>query len=191
MRGALRALQLMNVIEVRLGEGTYVSSLRAEQLAEPLRLLLLLQDVMYLEVLEGRQCVEPAIAASAAERISEGELSHLNSCLSKAMRCVEEPDGFLEADLELHSILVEASRNPLLIGIMASISSLGPDTRQRTAYLEGVREEVLKDHTRIGDAVGRHDARVSWKAMEDHISHIEEDLRGTAGENEPSDGLDI
>jgi GntR family transcriptional repressor for pyruvate dehydrogenase complex len=191
LREALRALQLMNVIEVRPGEGIYVSSLRAEQLAEPLRLLLLLQDVTYLEVLEARRCIEPAIAALAAERISEEELSHLNSCLSKARGCVEDPDGFLKADLELHSIIVEASRNPLLIGIMASISSLGPATRQRTAYLEGVRDRVLRSHAEIVDAIGRHDAQASWKAMEDHISHIEEALRRTAGEEGSGEGLEI
>jgi len=191
LREALRALQLMNVIEVRPGEGTYVSSLKAKQLAEPLRLLLVLQDVTYLEVLEARQSIEPAIAGLAAERISEDELEQLNSCLGRARECVDDPASFLNADLELHSIVVEASRNPLLIGIMASISSLGPATRQRTAYIPGVREKVLENHGQIVEAIGRRDPDASWKAMEDHISHIEEALRRTVGEDGGSDGLDI
>ena len=191
LREGLRALQLMNVIEVRPGEGTYVSSLKAEQLAEPLRLLLLLQDVTYLEVLEARRSIEPAIAALAAERISEDELDQLNSCLGRARECVDDPPSFLNADLELHSIVVEASRNPLLIGIMASISSLGPATRQRTAHILGVREKVLENHGQIVEAIGRRDAAASWKAMENHIFYIEEALRRTIGEDGGSDGLDI
>jgi GntR family transcriptional repressor for pyruvate dehydrogenase complex len=191
LREALRALQLMNVVEVRPGEGTYVSSLRAEQLAEPLRLLLLLQDVTYLEVLEARRSIEPAIAALAAQRISEDELDQLNSCLSRARECVDDPAGFLNADLELHSIIVEASRNPLLIGIMASISSLGPATRQRTAYIPGVREKVLVDHGQIVDAIRQRDPEASRKAIEDHISHIEEALRTIVTKEGSLKGLGI
>jgi GntR family transcriptional repressor for pyruvate dehydrogenase complex len=191
LREALRALQLMNVVEVRPGDGTYVSSLKAEHLAEPLRLLLRLQDVTYLEVLEARRSIEPAIAALAAERIGEDELGQLRSCLTKARECVDDPAGFLEADLELHSVIVEASRNPLLIGIMASISSLGPATRQRTAYIPGVRKVALEDHGRIVEAIALRDADAARKAIEDHISHIEEALRAASDEQAPSEGLPI
>jgi GntR family transcriptional repressor for pyruvate dehydrogenase complex len=191
LREALRALQLMNVVEVRPGEGTYVSSLKAEHLAEPLRLLLLLQDVTYLEVLEARRSIEPAIAALAAERIGEEELEQLRSCLGNARACVDDPAGFLDADLELHSVIVEASRNPLLIGIMASISSLGPATRKRTAYIPGVRGVALEDHARIVDAIALRDADASRKAMENHISHIQKALREASAEEAPSEGLAI
>jgi GntR family transcriptional repressor for pyruvate dehydrogenase complex len=191
LREALRALQLMNVIEVRPGEGTYVGSLKAEQLAEPLRLLLVLQDVTYLEVLEARRSVEPAIAALAAERISEEELDQLDSCLRKAAECVDDPDDFLQADLELHSTIVEASRNPLLVGIMASIASLGPATRQRTAYIPGIREVVLTHHRHIVEAIRRQDPQASRDAVEKHISHIEQALRKIVGEDGSSEGLDI
>lgn len=191
LREALRALQLMNVIEVRPGEGTYVGSLKAEQLAEPLRLLLLLQDVTYLEVLEARRSIEPAIAALAAERITEDELEQLNSCLLRAKECVDDPASFVKADLDLHSVIVEASRNPLLIGIMASISSLGPATRQRTAYIPGVREKVLINHRQIVEGIHRGDAEASRKAMEAHICSIEEALRKIVTKQGSLEGLDI
>jgi DNA-binding FadR family transcriptional regulator len=123
--------------------------------------------------------------------IREDELERLHSCLSRARESIDDPTGFLNADLELHSIIVEASRNPLLIGIMASISSLGPATRQRTAYISGVREVVSEHHARIVEALGSGDPEASRRAMEEHISHIEDALRGVAGEEGSLEGFEI
>jgi GntR family transcriptional regulator, transcriptional repressor for pyruvate dehydrogenase complex len=74
LREALRALSLLNIIEIRQGDGTYVSSLTLELLIEPLDLILMLDHSTIQQLFEARKKLEVGIAALAAERITTEEL---------------------------------------------------------------------------------------------------------------------
>lgn len=183
VREALRALQLMNIIEVRPGDGTYVSSLEPEKLAQPLeQILRLLQDVTYIEVLETRRILESAIAELAAERISDEYLEKLDACLEESEAVVDDPRAFAEADVALHSLIVQSTGNPLLMSLYGSIAHLGIATRERTAYIEGVRERTLDYHKKIVQALHAGDQEQSREAMHAHLMHVEEALLGNFDE---------
>src|SRR5256714_12445391 len=69
LREAVRALSLARVLEVRQGDGTYVSSLEAGELLEPtLSATNLLRGETVLELFEVRRMLEPEAAAVAAQR---------------------------------------------------------------------------------------------------------------------------
>ena len=63
LREALRALSIMKVIEVRQGDGTYVSALKPEELVEHLEFVFMLDDSTMLQLFEARKIVEVAEAA--------------------------------------------------------------------------------------------------------------------------------
>src|SRR5437016_12616783 len=69
LREAVRALSLARVLEVRQGDGTYVSSLEPGELLEPTSFAThLLRGRTVLELLEVRRMLEPEAAAMAAQR---------------------------------------------------------------------------------------------------------------------------
>src|ERR1700745_1766526 len=69
LREAVRALSLARVLEVRQGDGTYVSSLEPDELLEPtLSATHLLRGRTVLELFEVRRMLEPEAAAMAAHR---------------------------------------------------------------------------------------------------------------------------
>ena len=69
LREAVRALSLARVLEVRQGDGTYVSSLEPGELFEPiLSATHLLRGRTVLELFEVRRLLEPEAAALAAVR---------------------------------------------------------------------------------------------------------------------------
>src|SRR5437660_2735774 len=72
LREAVRALSLVRVLEVRQGDGTYVSSLEPDLLLETTTFAThLLQDHTVLELFEVRRLLEPAAAALAAVRMDD------------------------------------------------------------------------------------------------------------------------
>src|SRR6201981_2712174 len=72
LREAVRALSLARVLEVRQGDGTYVSSLEPHDLLEPTRLAThLLRGRTVLELFEVRRMLEPEAAAMAALRTGD------------------------------------------------------------------------------------------------------------------------
>ncbi len=177
LREALQALSILNVIEIRQGNGTYVTSLEPGLLVEHLDFVFSLDDSTFLELLEARKILEVGIVVLAAQRITDDEIAGLEACLAKAHESVEDYQAFLQADLELHERIAEAARNPILTRIMATVSQLGIASRRRTVEIPGVPEQVLVDHRAIVVALKTRDPEAARQAMLQHLNNVEQYLR--------------
>lgn len=177
LREALRALALMNVIEIRQGDGTYITSLEPSLLVEHLDFVFSLDDSTFLELLELRKILEVGTVALAAQRITDDEIAGLEACLEKSHESVEDYQAFLQADLELHKRITEAARNPILTRTMATVGQLGIASRRRTVEIPGVPEQVLVDHRAIVMALKARDPEVARQAMLQHLNNVEQYLR--------------
>lgn len=183
LREALRALSIMHVVEIRQGSGTYISSLEPRLLVEHLDFVFALADSTYLALFEARKVVEVGLCGLAAERITDEELVRLEACLEKGRLGLDDADLYLQADVELHEIITEAASSPILSRMMASLSHLSRASRQRTAVLPGIAQQVIADHWAIVDALKMRDPEAARQAMLQHLIHVEqrflEDLAAT------------
>lgn len=176
LREALRALSIMNVVEIRQGDGTYVSSLDPHLLVEPLDFIFALDDSTFVQLFEARKIVEVGIVALAAERITDAQIAVLAACLEQAEDAVDDPAAFLEIDRALHDTITQAAGNPILARVMASISRLAMASRVRTVSLPGARAETVRDHRAIVTALQARDSAAARDAMLQHLDHIEHKL---------------
>ena len=71
LREALRALQIMNIIDNRQGSGTYITSLEPERLVEHLDIIFTLNDSTFRELFEARKILEVGVAELAAHTITD------------------------------------------------------------------------------------------------------------------------
>ena len=177
LREALRALAMLNVVEIRQGDGTYVTSLEPGLLVEHLSFVFDLDDSTFLELFEARKILEVGIVALAAQRITDEEIAGLEACLAKSLTSVEDHQAFLQTDLELHERITEAARNPILTRIMATISQLGLASRRRTVEIPGVPEQVLVDHRDVVMALKARDPEAVRQAMLQHLNNVEKRLK--------------
>ena len=172
LREALNALKLMNIIVNRQGSGTYVASLKAEKLVVLLDSEFALNDTTYADLLEARRILETGIAALAAEHITAGELGEMEACITKAAATLHDAEAFMETDIELHNRILKASRNEIIPVFMRAINRLGIYSRRRTGEQLAIRQQSLKDHRRIVQALQAKDPEASRKAMLDHLAHV-------------------
>ncbi len=179
LREALRALSVLNVIEMRQGDGTYVSSLDPGLLVEHLEFVLALDDSTILQLFEARKILEVGIVALAAQRITDEEIEALERIVHTT-ETIEDPIDFLKNDLELHERITEAAQNPILARTMASISQLGLASRRRTTAIPGVMPNTVEDHRRIVAALKARDPQAAQKAMLTHLNQVEQRLMGLA-----------
>src|SRR5690606_9727829 len=78
LREAVRALSLLRVLDVRQGDGTYVTSLEPGLLLETMAFVIDLQrDDSVLHLFEVRRLLEPAATAMAAQRMAEDQAQGL------------------------------------------------------------------------------------------------------------------
>src|SRR5258708_30694532 len=117
LREAVRALSQLRVLEVRQGDGTYVSSLEPRLLLESTGFIShLLLGETEIELYEVRRILEAAAASLAAGRIDAGEKEELGRILQR-MRAANTVEELVEADVAFHAVIATAAGN----GFLASL----------------------------------------------------------------------
>ena len=181
LREALRALALMRVVDIRQGDGTYITSLEPQQLISHLDFVFSKDSVALVQLLEARRVVETGNVRLAALRIGEGGISELEQLVDAMDGSVDDPNRFSELDIAFHVAVCAAANNFLLLQFMNILSTLGKVSRARTGGLRAVREAALDDHRHLLDALRAHDADAAEAAMRHHLDHVGEGLRSTIG----------
>ena len=175
LREAVRALSLVNILDVRRGDGTYVTSLEPRLLLEALSFIVdFHRDDTLLEFLRVRRILEPAATAMAAERITADEAGGLRELLD-SLGPNPQPEILVQNDLEFHRRIVACSGNSVLASLLESMS--GPTTRARVwrgLTQAGAWERTLAEHRAILHAMVLRDAEAarSWSTV--HIASVEQ-----------------
>ncbi|WP_326825345.1 FadR/GntR family transcriptional regulator [Streptosporangium sp. NBC_01756] len=178
LREAVRALALINVLDVRQGDGTYVTSLEPRLLLDAMSFVVdFHQDATVLQFFQVRRILEPAATAMAASRMTEAEVDGLRRILAEL-----PPDPSVEQlvanDLEFHQHIAAGSGNAVLCSLIESLS--GPTTRARIwrgLTQENALEKTREQHAAICDAIasGQPEVARAWATV--HIAGVEEWLR--------------
>ncbi|WP_369380587.1 FadR/GntR family transcriptional regulator [Streptomyces sp. cg36] len=178
LREAVRALSLIRVLDVRQGDGTYVTSLAPQLLLEALGFVVdLHRDDTVLEFLAVRRILEPAATATAAGRIEQAQLDALTARLD-ALGPDPSVEELVACDLEFHRTIVRSAGNSVLCSLLDGLS--GPATRARVwrglARQDAVAR-TLREHRAILAALRDRDAEAarSWATV--HIAGVERWLR--------------
>jgi GntR family transcriptional regulator, transcriptional repressor for pyruvate dehydrogenase complex len=172
LREAIRALITLNILESRHGEGTFVSSLEPDLLAEPIDFVMQVDDGGIAAVFEARHVLEAGIAALAAERATDLELAELEDYVSAGRAKLDDPEAFIEHDIEFHDRLRRAARSPVLSSMLGSISTLAVEMRRRTAQSQAVRARAHADHARMVKTLKARDPEAARLAMIAHLEHV-------------------
>lgn len=183
LREALRALATLNIVEIRQGSGTYVASPKPEVMIERFDLVFALDDPTFAELLEARQLLEPGLAALAAQRATEDDLAFLRGCVDRAAATLDDPEGFLKADLELHQAITALAQNHIVARFMDSLTRLSVASRRRTGTVARVRSQTLDDHRAIVEALSCRDAAAAAEIMRRHIENVRSSLLEAAAEH--------
>ncbi|MBP3037654.1 FadR family transcriptional regulator [Arthrobacter sp. zg-ZUI100] len=180
LREAVKALELIRVLDVRRGDGTYVTSLEPGLLTETMGFMVEIhQETSAPELLEVRRILEPGAAAHAAGRMDARAVAALRSCLDDA-----DPQGtaleLAAHDFAFHSHIGRASGNPYLAGLLDSLtgSALRLRTWQRITEA-GAAASVLEEHAAILEALTLGDAELVRSLMTVHVASAERWLRRT------------
>lgn len=184
VREALRTLESMGLIEIKSGEGTFITS-TVETLLSPLASAILQQKGVLLEIFEARKIVEPEIAALAAERASPEELEQLEGILREQARQIAEGETGVEADTAFHSTLAQAAQNKVFLKLNDAIVDSLRETRERSLQTHGRPARSLAGHREILEAVRTKNPARAKKAMLEHLDAIEHNiLKPTEGQTE-------
>ncbi|HCT76326.1 MAG TPA: GntR family transcriptional regulator [Micromonosporaceae bacterium] len=178
LREAVKALSLIRVLDVRQGDGTYVTSLRPELLLDTLGFVLdFHRNDSVLGLLEVRRILEPAATAMAAYHMRDEEIAELHELLEAMENAKEVPD-LIAIEVQFHHRIAAGSGNAVLATLVDSLSP--PTIRARTYHQltePGAVERSHEQHRAIVQALESRQAEVarSWAAT--HVACVEDWLR--------------
>jgi GntR family transcriptional repressor for pyruvate dehydrogenase complex len=191
LREAVKALALIRVLDVRQGDGTYVTSLDPALLLESMGFIVELhQDSSVLEMFDVRRILEPAAAARAARHMTEQEIAQTAALLNSlpAEPSVEE---LVVNDMEFHRRVAAGSQNQVLCSLVDGLKQPTYRARVWRGFTQvGSVARTLAEHRAILDAIAARDPEMAASWMTVHISGVEQWLRQTSQLPEKDEATD-
>jgi len=188
VREALSGLQALEIVDTRIGSGTYVSDSILESKLISADLSLIEKETGHLQIIEARKNLENAMLAIAVDNLKEEKLKPVEEALDRMReRSTErEYQQYMDADHDFHEALVGLTGNPLVVEaaqpLLATINdSLYRELTHRYYLVDDSRiKRCFNTHEQLYRAVKNKDleeARDSiakhWQLMEDALEREE------------------
>ncbi len=189
MREATRALVALNILEARHGDGTYVTSLAPELLAEPIDFLLRVDAEGTRLLTETREVLETGLAALAAVRATDEDIARLTATVNEYSRHLSNVALCVELDERLHREVAAAARSPILASMLSTVSMLAAKSRQSSARSATTRRRSDADHHALLEAIIDHSPERARVHMAEHLSHVPRPRTRADTPGEPDDDV--
>jgi GntR family transcriptional repressor for pyruvate dehydrogenase complex len=172
IRDALRTLETIGLVETRHGQGTFPLELSVERLVAPLASVMAYRSDLQNELLDVRRMFEPAVARAAALRATEEDLADLQRVLDAQRQKLKTGQSAIAEDTAFHAILARATRNRVVMSIMATLNDLLVESRTQSLNQKGRPARSIDGHEAVVAALRRRDADAASQAMYHHIDQI-------------------
>lgn len=173
MREATRALQAMQILDLRQGDGTYVTQLDPADMIKNLSLSVeVAGPSIVLNFLETRRTLEVQTARYAAIWRTEAELAILKK-LHDQMRVEKNPIQLINLDAGFHTEIAKISNNPVLSAFLELAS--GPTIRSRIwrgSHADRSSNILIEEHEAILTAIENRDPDSAFVSMWGHITGV-------------------
>ncbi len=184
VREAMRILRAQGLVEVSQGKLPRVKPADPEAATASLALLLRRSAGTLLDLVEARRPLESEIALLAAERAKPEHWERLSAAIDR-LTVARTLDERVEADVQFHRTLGEATGNPVFCLMLETIAGLLRESRRQTLSQSGT-EIAAQGHRAVLEAVRRRDGVAAKAAMLEHLNLAERDLRAADHKAAPS-----
>ncbi|MCC6703647.1 MAG: FadR family transcriptional regulator [Thermomicrobiales bacterium] len=185
VREALQGLAMMGLVEIRPGQGTFVSRGARVLVPEVGRADLSagLRREMRLSLCDARRFIESETAKRAAIHADDVSIAHLGSILETYCLLARQTHDLEAANVPHHSFHIEIARmseNAFFAPMLDMLLHSVPQSLRRgelvgfeSTPVDEIFDEELAIHRRIFDAIASHDPDAAALAMDRHMAFEE------------------
>jgi GntR family transcriptional repressor for pyruvate dehydrogenase complex len=124
------------------------------------------------ELLDVRRMFEPAVARAAALRATEEDFADLQRILDTQREKLKAGQSAIAEDTAFHAVLARATRNRVVMSIMATLNDLLVESRTQSLKQKGRPARSIDGHEAVVAALRRRDPEGASQAMYNHIDQI-------------------
>ena len=187
VREALRCLEVLGWVEIRLGAQGGVFTVRPSegQAGSALESILRFHEATPRDLEEFRSEFEPETASWAAQRAQPSDIAALRKIVAAVHAATSTDDTewrvVSQLDLQFHLTVAEASRNRVRVAVMLAVqqSVRNASLSLATVMTDDVRRSIADELAAIADAITAGDRYMAAARMREHVvrfSKMEADL---------------
>jgi len=173
LREAMKILASFGVVEIKPGDGTYVSQSMNKHLFDRLVFQLILSDADKTQLMELRELIEVGLVKLIVENATDEDLAEIEKRHLAMVERVEahlaDPKELTRFDIAFHTALGKASRNQLVGRIYEFTLDLFTPSMEETHQQPDRGVNAVKFHGRLVEALKTRDRSKAIAAVEDSI----------------------
>ncbi|MFK8253424.1 FadR/GntR family transcriptional regulator [Ancylobacter terrae] len=178
VRDALSVMEAQGRVVRIIGSGTYVAKPAETPVEVPSARL---HDASPTEIMAARLIVEPRLAQLVVMNAKAADFERMEECNRRG----EAADDFVEFetwDAALHQAIAEATHNPLIVAIYATITGARELAEwgelKRLSITAERRDAYRQEHREIVAALRARDGRTAEAALTGHLARVRRNLLG-------------
>lgn len=174
LREALRALQYTGMLDIRRGDGTFVTA-RSEVPGALAR-----SGASLAEVFEARAALEPQLARLAAERADDDDIARIQAALET--RAAADDAVWAATDVAVHEAIARATHNHILFEVYSALLPRIHEAMASAITREGFCRDEPRGHEEVLEAIRRRDPdAAAASAQENLVATAQWDAAEAAG----------
>ena len=180
VREALKKLNMMGLVEIKQGKGTFVKTVDLGLFMKPLFQLIDFEEIDVEAIYTAREYIEGGTAYLAATVRSDFELAVLKNILQSMRQCIADEDlvKLYEFDRAFHVEVAKAAHNPILLSILQPLEEIDTACVKRFGKYLTTLEHCYKEHYDIYQAIEQQDPEKARQAMVAHAKNSKVVLLG-------------
>jgi DNA-binding FadR family transcriptional regulator len=180
LREALRILDVMGLIGIRVGDGIYVKEVDFLPYIESLNLSissrLPMERDSFIKLWGARRILETGMVDLAAKQVTESFLKSLWRCIEEMKKNIDHQDAFISAGIRFHRLIAEIAQNEILILIWDMLANLIRKSQFKIYGIPWSPKKALQAHKKIYLALKAKDSKKAVEAMKQHMMDEEKAL---------------
>jgi GntR family transcriptional repressor for pyruvate dehydrogenase complex len=174
VREALRSLAMMNLVDMRPGQGSFIKEMSLSSIINPEMLSTLMDRNLTADLLEMRKMIEPPAIELAVKRATAEELLNLQSIVDECRKLHAAGKSTAEPSARLHLEIAHCSHNEVLVMFIESVLGLLTERGTQLELHRGYYDWEINSHQELVDALTARDWHLAHRLM---ARHLEESFR--------------
>lgn len=176
IREAIKILEGSGLINIKPGSGLFVTEISPIQVSESLSSILRIQKASIDELTEARLVFEPIVSRLAAKRITLENIQKLEKNIQETLRALESNLPAPVLNLEFHSLIAEATKNPVIALTMKTMFNVWLEWTLELGEFKQKRIKISKHsiafHRKILEALREKNSQKVEELMLKHTHQL-------------------
>lgn len=180
VREALKVLDVLGMIDIRLGQGTYITSRETNFFSVPLSWSLFLDGTQVKSILQVRGALELRAVQLAAQCEDKNKLDKLTDIYYRMQKTFQESKDTdnlqhalqetLNADIEFHTCIAECSGNPIILSMLTTIRNFLKRVSGTGMVDAEQLQAVVEEHQKLYGAIISGNVDAATETMTKHLA---------------------